>query len=123
MEAFSLHRKQPVSPNPCLGGREDRESIAHSEHRFPAPSSKLCKNWLRHWRGTLYLRAAVHRRGQRPPKVLGTDMTAEAAYRPSTHANMRRIHPGLKKKRKKKEEKKEFRIDSDDCGFIFAGVN
>ena len=42
---------------------------AHSEHRFPAPSSELCQNWLRHWRGTLYLRAAVHRRGQRPPKV------------------------------------------------------
>ena len=36
-------------------------------------SSKLCQNWLRHRRGTLYLRAAVHRRGQRPPKVLGTN--------------------------------------------------
>ena len=24
----------------------------HSEHRFPAPSSKLCQIWLRHWRGT-----------------------------------------------------------------------
>ena len=28
--------------------------------------------------GTLYLRAAVHRRGQRPPKGLGTDKTVEA---------------------------------------------
>ena len=26
----------------------------------------------------LYLRAAVHRRGQRPPKDLGTNMTVEA---------------------------------------------
>ena len=44
---------------------------AHSEHRFPAPSSKLCQNWLRHWRGTdLYLQSAVHRRCQRPPKRL-----------------------------------------------------
>ena len=45
-------------------------SHPHSEHRFPAPSSKLCQIWLRHRRGTLYLRAAVHRRGQRPPKGL-----------------------------------------------------
>ena len=28
--------------------------------------------------GALYLRAAVHRRGQRPPKGSGTNMTAEA---------------------------------------------
>ena len=32
---------------------------AHAEHRFPAPSSKLCQNLLRHWRCTLYLRAAT----------------------------------------------------------------
>ena len=51
---------------------------AHSEHRFPAPSSKLCQIWLRHWTGTLYLRAAVRRRGQLPPKVSGTNMTVEA---------------------------------------------
>ena len=24
----------------------------HSQHRFPAPFSRLCQNWLRHWRGT-----------------------------------------------------------------------
>ena len=29
---------------------------------------------------------------------------------------MRRIHPGLK-------EKEEFRLSSNDCGFICAGVN
>ena len=51
---------------------------SHSEDRFPAPSSKLCQIWLRHWRGTLYLRASVHRRGQRPPKGSGTNMTVEA---------------------------------------------
>ena len=28
--------------------------------------------------GTLYLRAAVHQRGQRPPKGSGTNMTVEA---------------------------------------------
>ena len=58
------------------GGGAEGES--HSEHRFPAPSSKLCQILLRHCRGTLYLRAAVHRRGQRPPKGLGTDKTVEA---------------------------------------------
>ena len=25
-----------------------KQSRAHSEHRFPAPSSKLCQIWLRH---------------------------------------------------------------------------
>ena len=29
-------------------------------------------------RGSLYLRAAVRRRGQRPPKAVGTDKTVEA---------------------------------------------
>ena len=52
--------------------------LPHSEHRFPAPSSKLWQIWLRHRRRTLYLRVAVHRRGQRPPKGLGTNMTVEA---------------------------------------------
>ena len=41
--------------------------------------------------------AAVHGRGQRPPKGSGTNMTVEATKRPSTHVNMRRIHPGKKK--------------------------
>ena len=56
-------------------------SSAHSEHRFPAPFSKLCQSWLRHWRGTLYLRSAVHRRGQRPPKGSGTNHTPSTAFR------------------------------------------
>ena len=50
----------------------------HSKHRFLAPSSKLCQIWLRHWRGTLYLHAAVQRRGQYPPEGSGTNMTVEA---------------------------------------------
>ena len=33
------------------------------------------------------------RRGQRPPKGLGTDKTVETTSRPSRHVNMRRIHP------------------------------
>ena len=55
--------------------------LPHFEHRFLAPFARLCQIWLRHWRGTLYLRAAVHRRGQRPPKGSDTDIkTVEAAY-------------------------------------------
>ena len=45
----------------------------------PAPSSKLCQIWLR--QGTLCLRAAVHRRGQRPPKGLDTSHTPSIAFR------------------------------------------
>ena len=50
----------------------------HYEHRLPAPSSKLYQIWLRHWRGTLYLCAAVQRCGQHPPKGSDTNMTVEA---------------------------------------------
>ena len=37
----------------------------HSEHCFPAPSSKLCQNW-----GALFISAQLsgHRRGHRPPR-------------------------------------------------------
>ena len=52
--------------------------VSHSKHCFLAPSSKLCQNWLRHWRGTLYRRAAIHQCGQHPPKGLGTSKTVEA---------------------------------------------
>ena len=45
-------------------------------------------------KGTLHLRAAVQRRGQRPPKGLDTNMTVEATQRPSTLVKIRRIHPG-----------------------------
>ena len=37
---------------------------------------------------------------------------------------MRRIHPGKKEEEKKRRRrKKEFRLDSNDCGFICAGVH
>ena len=97
-----------------LAAYQSSKLIAHSEHCFPAPSSKLCQIWLHHWRGTLYLHAAVHRRGQRPRKDLGTDKTVEATWCPSTRVNMRHIHLGLKK---------EFRLDSNDFSFIWAGVS
>ena len=88
----------------------------HSEHRFPAPSSKLCQIWLRHWRGTLFLRAAVHRRGQRPPIGLGTDCGSNLAPK---HARKHEAHPS----RVKKKEKKEFHLESNDFGFIWASVS
>ena len=43
--------------------------------------------------------------------------TVEAAYCPSTHVNMRGIHPGLKKK-KKEEKGKEVHLDSNDFGLF-----
>ena len=54
---------------------------AHSGHRFPAPSSKLCQIWLRHWRVTLYLRAAVQRRSQQPPKGCGSNTESKHALK------------------------------------------
>ena len=47
-------------------------------------------------------------------------MTVEATERQSTHVNIRRIHPA---KKIKKKLFKEFRLDSNDRGFICAGVN
>ena len=70
---------QRCSMGPLLRGQHHRTMDPHSEHRFPAPSSKLCQIYLRHCRGTLYLRAVVQRRGQRPPKGSGTNMTVEAS--------------------------------------------
>ena len=79
---------------------------SHSEHLFQEPSSKLCQNWLRTEKGTLYLRAAVHRRCQRPPKGPGTNLTVETPYGRSTHVNMR-LDKQRKRKRKKEEDKNE----------------
>ena len=58
--------KVPESDARCV-------AASHSEHRFPAPSSKLCPIWF-----TLYLRAAVHRRGQSPPEGLDTNKIVKA---------------------------------------------
>ena len=48
-----------------------------------------------HWRGTLYLRAAVNRRCQRPPKGLDTNKTVEATYEniASKHAREHEARP------------------------------
>ena len=41
------------------------------------PPNSARFSYVTDWRGTLYLRAAVHRRGQRPPKGSGTNMAVE----------------------------------------------
>ena len=52
---------------------------------------------------SVYLRAAVQRRGQRPPKGSGTNMTVEATYRQSTHVSfLHETHPPRVKKRVQK---------------------
>ena len=79
------HGKDKALPWVCLTDTEYssrkychvRIDRSHSKHCFPAPSSKLCQIWLHHWRGTLYLRAAVHQRGQHPLKGLGTNKTVD----------------------------------------------
>ena len=58
----------------------ERDTHIHSKPHFPAPSSKFCQNWGRRSRGTLYLRAAVHRRCQRTLINLGTIKTLKATY-------------------------------------------
>ena len=88
-------------------------SSSHSEHRFPAPSSKLCQILLHHWRGTLYLRSAVHWHGQYPPKGSGTNMTWSNLA--PKHAHKHEAHPPW--------VEKEFCLSSNECGFICAGVN
>ena len=76
-----------------LNGTKDGLIPNHTPSRIAfqhLPPLKLCQNWLRHWRGTLYLRAAVHRRCQRPRKGLGTKKTGS------------NISPGKKRKKKKR---------------------
>ena len=71
-------------------------AFADSESSFPAPSSKLCHNWLRHWRDSLYLHASVHRQSAPSKK------------------NMRCIHLWLKIL---------FHLDSNNFAFVGAGVS
>ena len=57
---------------------------------------------------TLYLRASVHPRCQRPPKDLGTNKAVEANTA-AKHAHKHEARPPL--------VKNEFRLDSNDSGF------
>ena len=79
---------------------------------FLAPSSKLLQNWLRHWKGTLYLHAAVRQCCQHLPKGLllirlwkQHDIEAHEACVPWI------------------EEKGEFSLISEDLGVICEGVS
>ena len=61
-----------------LSANEQTTFLPHSEHHFPAPSSKLCQNTGYATEGsTLYRRAGIHRRCHRPPNCLGTNKTVE----------------------------------------------
>ena len=63
---------RPWKPEGSLG--RTAQDVHLDSHTAP----ELCR--LGHWRGTLYLRAAVHRRGQRPLKGLGTNHTSSIAF-------------------------------------------
>ena len=83
-----------------------RHLSPNSEHRFrhrPPNSARL------------YFRAAVHRRCQCPPKVLGPNKTES-----NTESKNARKHETRPPRVEKKEE---FRLDSNDLGFIGAGVS
>ena len=69
------------SSSPAVVPEVQSVTDTHSEHRFPAPSSKLCQIWLRHWRGNaLYLCAAVSTDAVSAlRKVWVLNMTVEAA--------------------------------------------
>ena len=88
--------------------------LPHSEHRFPAPSSKLCQIWWRHWRGTLYLHAAVYRHSTLQKVRVLRRLWKQPSAKAHTHKHG--AHLLLVKK-------KEFQLSSNDCGFICAGVN
>ena len=61
------------------------------------PSNSAGRNWLRHWRGTPYLRGAVHRHGQRVAKGLVLkDCGRNIASR---HARIHEARPSRIKKR------------------------
>ena len=64
----------------------------HSEHRFPAPSSKGRKDVVNQC------------------LEFGSNLAPKHTRKHETHP------PRVKKER-------EFRLDSSDCGFIYAGVN
>ena len=83
----SFRRKVPES-----GARRKGASLTQdiAARHLPPNSARL--GYATEW-GTLYLRAAVQRRCQRPPKGLGTSKTVDAAQRRSMHVNMRRVHP------------------------------
>ena len=85
----------------------------HSEHRFPAPSSKLCQIYLRHWRGTPFISAQLFTDAVsalrkvwvlislwKQPSALARTLTWDA----STQGKIKRV-----------------RLDSNDFGFIWAG--
>ena len=91
------------------------------KHRFPAPSSKasLSGTFFQTARcgyateGALYLRAAVYRRGQHPPKGSGTNTTnnnydCRSNLAPKHARKQRCIHPGLKKRKKSPSRFKRF---------------
>ena len=57
-------------PTTCGLNTTQQINVIQNQLCFPAPSSKLCQNWLHHWQGTPYTYAPVYRCYQHPPKGL-----------------------------------------------------
>ena len=52
--AWEISTQRSLARMPSGSSRIPTRSagVSHSEYHFPAPSSKLCQNWLCHWRHT-----------------------------------------------------------------------
>ena len=110
---ITLKRPQTLNSNVCASNRllkgppptgveaDDssvQTAVPHSEH-LPPNSARF--SYVTEW-GTLYLRAAVHRRGQRPTKGLGTNNYDCRSNLAPKHARKHEAHPPQVKKKKKK---------------------
>ena len=90
---------------------------AHSVHRFPAPSSKLCQfSYLTSLKCPLFISAqlstdAVSAHRQVCVLICRSNLAPK-------HARKHEAHPPRVKK-----NQQEFCLDSNDCIFICAGVN
>ena len=91
---YPMSHREPEWKSLCrMGVPNERCEIPHSEHRFPAPSSKL-RGLVMPLKGhSLSPRSCPPTRSA-PSERFRTDKTVEATKRPSTHINTRRIHPG-----------------------------
>ena len=89
---------------------------------FPGTFFQTLPEYVTPTEGALYISAQLSTDADgAPPKRLATNKTADATEHRSKRVNMRRVCPGLKKKKRKKKE--EFRPESNDFGFICAGVS
>ena len=95
-------------------GKLHTPSIAF--HHLP-PNPARTGYYLHHWRGPLYLHAAVHRCSQHPPKGLGPSKTVLGSNTLPKHSHEHETRPPQVNKNKR------FCLSSRDLGLICAGIS